>query len=94
MAPQKRPRRDDGRKTAAQLIQAAMPTKFGIPWFRQLTEEGRNYVHAVVQEMIAHPDAALSVVAEALIYELKINRSANTVARTLKGMIRDAQQKT
>jgi hypothetical protein len=53
----------------------------------------QNYVRDVVKELIANPNAALYLVAEQLVEELGIDRHPNTVANTLKRMMKDGQAK-
>jgi len=81
-------------KTAAKLVKSAIPVKSGKPWYEELSAANQIFVHSVVREVIKRPEAALSAVAENLIYELSINRSVGTVAHTLREMIRNVQKET
>jgi hypothetical protein len=86
------PRRKQ-RKSAADLIRSSETLKArNISWYRNLRAEDQTYVDEVVRELADNSNAAVYVVAESLISELDINRQVETVCRTLKKMVKHANQ--
>lgn len=69
------------------------PVTRGVNWYQRLPDEGQTYIEEVVKELIANPNAAVYLVAEQLITEFNIDRHPNTVARTLKEMVKYGQAK-
>jgi hypothetical protein len=82
------------KRTAADLVKnSGAPKARGVDWYQRLPDDDQNYVRDVVKELIANPNAALYLVAEQLVEELGIDRHPNTVANTLKRMMKDGQAK-
>lgn len=79
------------RKTAAQLVRDSKTNKSGSSWYNRLSLEEREYICKVVGEMRKNPGAALTLVASQLIDIFKIKCSIQTVASTLRGLIRDGK---
>jgi predicted transcriptional regulator len=82
------------RKSAADLVRNSdISGPRSTSWFLKLSHTDQEYIKEVVDELIDNPFASLYIVAEQLIEELDIERASETVARTLKKMVKHGQAK-
>lgn len=82
------------RPNAADFVKVTgSPVTMGVNWYQRLPSADQNFVNDVVNELIANPNARLYLVAENLTAELNIRRHPNTVAKTLKQMVKHGQAK-
>jgi hypothetical protein len=76
------------RKTAGELVQSSIPSNIKRKtWLETLSQEDQAYVRAVVCYMKCTPGVAPYLVADAIIAELHLATSRNTIAKTLKDML-------
>lgn len=76
------------------LVGDCVPGRAKQSWWDILSNEDRNYVCDVVAAMANNPSAAPYVVARQLKQELQLDRHPDSIARTLKEMLHDAETKT
>jgi len=76
--------------TAAELL-SVHGEKKGTSWLKLLRGEQYDFVMDVVAILVKRPDVSLLSAARALIIELDINRNTETVCRTLRELIRNAE---
>jgi hypothetical protein len=74
---------------AEKIVNKSTSRKKPSNWLSQLNSHNRKVVDDLVKLLIIHNDIPLKTVAQSLIDELNLNRNPETVARTLKELIRE-----
>ena len=62
-------------------------------WYPILDPVSQEYIQEIVAEIRKNPEAKLNLVADEIRREFSLTVSAGTIARTLREMIRNAEEK-
>lgn len=74
------------------IIKRSSSRKIASNWLGQLEKKERKLVDELVTLLVIHNDVPLKTIARNLINDLGLNRNPETIVRTLKELIANAQK--